>query len=131
MRKLLRLFSNVELMVLVFFANVLFSSTVLLNMGCEHHNELNHYCKECNLADNIYYLSARFDYLVMSIIGYNIVSRKYHIIVLPACALAAMRLINEILNIFNVVQINNVPLLTLEFFIIVFIVWRTSKVTYI
>lgn len=117
-------------MVLVFFANVLFSYVVLMNLGCDHRNEIDHICSKCTFADNLYYISERFDYLVMSTIGYNVVSRAYHIIVIPACALAAMRLINEFLHITNLVQINNVPLLTLEFIILVFIVWRTSKVTY-
>lgn len=131
MRKILRLLSNVQLMVLVYFSNVLFTYVVLMNLGCGLENEFNHVCDKCTFADNLYYLSARFDYLVMSIIGYNVVSRAYHIIVIPACALAAMRLINEFLHITNLVQINNVPLLTLEFITLVFIVWRTSKVTYI
>jgi len=119
MRKLLRLLSNGELMALVLFSNMLFTYVFLLSAS------------DGEFYDNLYYLSERIDYLIISIIGYNIVSRKYHIIVLPACALAAMRLVNEILHITNLVQINNVPLLTLEFFIIVFIVWRTSKITYI
>lgn len=131
MRKILRLLSNVQLMVLVYFSNVLFTYVVIMNLGCGLENELNHVCDKCTFADNLYYLSARFDYLVMSIIGYNLVSRKYHIIVLPACALAAMRLLNEFLHIIKLVQINNSPLLTLEFLVIVLIVWGTSKVTYI
>ena len=119
MRKLLRLLSNGELMALVLFANMLFTYVFLL--GANGSSEF---------YDNLYYLSERFDYLVMCIIGYNLVSKKYHIIVIPACALSAMRLINEILHITNLVKINNVLLLTTEFLILVLIVWRTSRVTY-
>lgn len=130
MKRLLRLLSNSDLMILVFFSNVIFTYLVLFNLGCEHHNELNHTCDKCTFADNLYYLFERFDYVVMSVIGYNFISKKYWILTLSACAITTMRLINEILHTTNLVQINNVPLLTTEFFILLFILWRTSKVTY-
>jgi hypothetical protein len=118
MRKILRILSNAELMILVFFSNVIFTYLVLLG------------AKDGEFYDNLYYLSQRFDYIVMSIIGYNFISKKYWILTLSACTISTMRLINEILHITNLVQINNVPLLTVEFFILLFILWRTSKVTY-
>lgn len=119
MKKLLRLLSNAELMVLVFFSNIILMFA-FLKVAPE--NEFN---------INLYFLSERFDYLVMSIIGYSIVSKKYHTIVIPACAIALMRFINELLHITNLVALNNPFLLTFEFIIFIVILWRISKISYV
>jgi len=119
MKALLRLLSNAQLMVLILFSNIIFTYAFLQSTS------------ENELTTNIYFLSERFDYLVMSIVGYNIVSRSYHIIAIPACAIALMRFINEVLHTFNIVQLNNPYLLTTEFLIIIVLLWRLSKVTYV
>lgn len=118
MIRILKILSNAQLMVLVFFSNIIFTWAFL------------HATVENNFTTNFYYLSERFDYLVMSVIGYNIVSRKYHILVLPACAIALLRFLNELLHIFNFVSLNNPILLAVEFTILLIFLWRISKVTY-
>lgn len=118
MRKILRILSNPTLFALVFFSNAILTWAFLMST------------EETELTTNIYFLSERFDYLLMSIIGYNIVPKKYHLIVLPACAIASIRFINELLNITNIVHINNYFLLTFEFIILLIILWFISKISY-
>ncbi len=118
MRKILRILSNAELMALVMFTNILFTYLFLINTP------------ETKFTQGLYYLLERLDYLVMAIVGYNIVSKKYHILVIPACSIVVMRLFNECLHLFNVVQLNNQILLTAEFLLTLYILWRVSKVTY-
>lgn len=105
-------------MALVFFSNIIFMYAFFKVF------------EETDFTTNLHYLSERFDYLVMAIIGYNIASKKYHLLVLPACAIATMRFINELLHIANLVELNNPILLSVEFLILLIFVWRISKVTY-
>lgn len=118
MRKILSLLSRVELMSIVFFCNAILTYIFLKTTN------------ENELTTNIYYLSERFDYLVMSVVGYNMVSKKYHIIVLPAIAITLMRFINEALNILGLITLDNAYYLTIEFVIILLCLWRTSKISY-
>lgn len=118
MKKIFRLLENVELMGLVFFANAILTYIFL---QATNENEL---------TVNIYFLSERFDYLVMAVIGYNLVSQKYHILVLPAIAILVMRFFNECLHVLNIVKINNFYLLSIEFFSILLCLWLTSRKYY-
>jgi hypothetical protein len=115
MRWIFKILSKVELMGLVFFCNAILTF-IFLKLTAE-----------TEITTNIYFLSERFDYLVMSVIGYNIVSKRYHIIVLPAIAITLMRFINECLHLLSIVEINNFYLLSTEFIILLLCLWGTSK----
>jgi hypothetical protein len=76
---------------------------------------------------NLYFLIERIIELQACVIAFNCISSQYYRIALPACAIALMSFINELLHLFNIIELNNGYLLTFEFLILLIILWLISK----
>ena len=76
---------------------------------------------------NLYFIIERIIELQACVIAFNCISSQYYRIALPACAIALMSFINELLHLFRIVELNNGFLLTFEFLILLIILWCISK----
>jgi len=83
---------------------------------------------ETEFTVNIYFWLSRLIELHACVIAFNCISSKYYKLAIPACAITLMSFINEILHTLNIVSLNNVYLLSIEFIILMIILWLMSKI---
>lgn len=83
---------------------------------------------ETEFTVNIYFWLSRLIELHACVIAFNCISSKYYKLAIPACAITLMSFINEILHTLNIVSLNNVYLLSIEFIILMIILWAMSKI---
>lgn len=115
MKRLLNILQSVEVIGLSFFALIVLRSIFLKTVD------------ETDFTVNIYFWVSRLIELHACAIAYNCISSTYYKLAIPACAITLMSFINEFLNLFKIVKLNNGYLLTFEFLILLIILWVISK----
>jgi len=115
-QRLLNLLRSVEAIGLSFFALIILRAVFTKTVD------------ETELTVNIYFWISRLIELHACVIAFNCISSKYYRLAIPACAITLMSFINEILHTLNLVSLNNIYLLSIEFIILCIILWVMSKI---
>jgi hypothetical protein len=117
-QRLLNLLRSVEAIGLSFFALIILRAIFTKSVD------------ETEFTVNVYFWVSRLIELHACVIAFNCISTKYYKLAIPACAITLMSFINEILHTFQIVELNNVYLLSIEFIILLIILWAISKISY-
>lgn len=117
-QRLLNLLRNVEAIALSFFVLIILRAIFLKSVN------------ETPFTINVFFWGSRLIDLIACVIAWQCISTKYYKLAIPACAIALMSFINEILHTFQIVELNNVYLLSIEFIILLIILWAISKISY-
>jgi hypothetical protein len=114
---LLKLLRSVEAIGLSFFALIILRAIFTNSVD------------ETEFTVNVYFWISRLIELHACVIAWQCISTKYYKLAIPACAITLMSFINEILHTFQIVELNNVYLLSIEFVILLIILWAISKIS--
>ena len=117
-QRLLNLLRSVEAIGLSFFALIILRAIFTKSVD------------ETEFTVNVYFWVSRLIELHACVIAFNCISTRYYKLAIPACAITLMSFINEILHTFNLVALNNIYLLSIEFVILLIILWAISKISY-